>query len=309
MKLLKKISSKIESLRGLDRKYSGELISINLAEQTLKSELEKRQKTISTVRDQKDRIRVLREKKAKEFSARLGRTVTIDLVPDGNTADYETFISSVMKGRYMSREVIQQLCKSIYRWALAEYLRVRDHEKICNLSHIDQRWSKMLIEVLNSEPERIINLEAVPMEDLLEIKYKVGDQYKPLEKLSTGQKATVIVLLSMIEGKEPIVFDQPEDALYTPFIYDDVVKTLKEEKETRQFIFATHNSNLAIGGDTDYGIVLDSTADQTQITTSGGLDDNDTRNAMLIVLEGGEKALRVRIEKFGLSKKKSQYQS
>jgi ABC-type lipoprotein export system ATPase subunit len=140
---------------------------------------------------------------------------------------------------------------------------------------------------------------------LLEIKYNVGDgKYKPLEKLSTGQKATVIVLLSMIEGKYPIIFDQPEDALYTPFIYSDVVRTLKQEKESRQFIFATHNSNLAIGGDADYGIVLDGTSDQTEITTSGGLDDDKTRDAMLIVLEGGEKALRVRIEKFGLTRKR-----
>jgi len=155
--------------------------------------------------------------------------------------------------------------------------------------------------LFNSRSELIIDLEAVHLEDLLEIEYKVNETiFKPLEKLSTGQKATVIVLISMIEGMHPILFDQPEDALYTPFIYKDVVQTLRAEKDSRQFIFATHNSNLAVGGDTDLSIVLDSTAEETEISEAGGLDDKGTRDAMLLVLEGGEEALRVRIGKFGI---------
>jgi ABC-type lipoprotein export system ATPase subunit len=303
---IRDLNIKISELNANNKKCNAELTNIKSAEEQLDKELQKRKGYIEKIRDQKSRIRTLREKKVREFTARLEGSVKIRLIPDGNTNNYESFTSTVMKGRYMSKEIVRSLCKSIHPWDLANYLRARDYEKISDLSSLDQKWSKALIEVFNGSPENLIKLEAVELEDLLEIEYKVNDgQYKPLEKLSTGQKATVVVLLSMIEGKYPIVFDQPEDALYTPFIYTDVVKTLKAEKETRQFIFATHNSNLAIGGDTDYGIVLDSTADQTEIAESGGLDDYGTRNAMLLVLEGGEEALRVRIGKFGLNEKRN----
>lgn len=301
---IRDLSARITKLASDDRKLQSDLTNIKAAEETLDKELKKRVGYIEKIRDQKARVRTLRERKARDFTTRLEGSVKIKLIPDGNTSNYEAFISSIMKGRYMNKDLIKQLCKSIHPWDLANLLRAHNDEQIKVLSLLDQRWSKMLVEVFSGSPENIIHLEAVAMEDLLEIEYKVNEgQYKPLEKLSTGQKATVIVLLSMIEGKYPIVFDQPEDALYTPFIYKDVVKTLKAEKETRQFIFATHNSNLAVGGDSDFSIILDSTADQTEITQSGGLDDDGTRDAMLLVLEGGEDALRVRIGKFGLKDK------
>jgi hypothetical protein len=104
----------------------------------------------------------------------------------------------------------------------------------------------------------------------------------------------------MAEGEAPILFDQPEDALYTPFIYSDVVKTLRQGKDSRQFILATHNPNIAVGADVDLGIVLDSDASQTSVAAAGGLDDEQTRGLLLLHLEGGEKALRARQIKFGL---------
>lgn len=105
----------------------------------------------------------------------------------------------------------------------------------------------------------------------------------------------------MVEGKQPIRFDQPEDALYTPFIYSEVVKILRQEKDQRQFIFATHNANISIAADLDLGIVLDSTANNATITATGGLDDEDTQKLAILHLEGGEDAFMTRFRKLGFS--------
>lgn len=295
---IKEITNQIKELKTAIRKNDLELSNIQSAQKTLDELLLKRKEYKGIITDQKARIRTLREKKAREFSERLKGSVRIRLIPDGNIESYESFIATSMKGQYMSKDLIKQLCKTILPWELADFIRDRNDKKITELSHLDERRSKKIVEVFNSHAEFIIDLEAVYLEDLLEIEYKVNENiFKPLDKLSTGQKATVIVLISMIEGIHPVLFDQPEDALYTPFIYKDVVQTLRAEKESRQFIFATHNSNLAVGGDTDLSIVLDGTSDQTEIAESGGLDDKGTRDAMLLVLEGGEEALRVRIGK------------
>lgn len=303
-KKAQQINAQLETIAKRERKVLSELDSVKAAEKTLASELEKRKHLFEKIKDQKERIRTSREKKAKDFVTRLGKSVSIKLIPDGNIDAYEEFVVGVMRGQSMRRETIKQLCKSINPWDFANLLRSRGVKQIVAKSQLDERWSKILIDVFNGNQERILELESVPVEDSLEIGYRVGDVYKPLEKLSTGQKATVIVLLSMVEGKYPIVFDQPEDALYTPFIYTDVVKTLREEKDRRQFIFATHNSNIAIGGDSDFGIILDGTSDQTAISASGALDDTTTRGLMLIHLEGGEEAFLKRQKKFGLDKSK-----
>ena len=164
-----------------------------------------------------------------------------------------------------------------------------------------EKWAQALINQVQAHPEFLDKIEATPVADLIEISFKVAPgQYRPLEKLSTGQKATVIVLLTMVEGNNPIIFDQPEDALYTPFIYTDVVKALRREKDKRQFILATHNPNIAVGADTDLGIVLEGTSSQASVQASGGLDDKHTQGLLLWHLEGGEQALKSRNVKFGL---------
>ena len=57
-----------------------------------------------------------------------------------------------------------------------------------------------------------------------------------------------------------MILDQPEDDLDNRLIYDDVVRRLREAKEQRQFIIATHNANIPVLGDAEQIIVLGSVA-------------------------------------------------
>ena len=81
--------------------------------------------------------------------------------------------------------------------------------------------------------------------------------YRPLDRLSPGQKSTAILLLIMQESRDPLLIDQPEDDLDNRFIYDDIVQRLREAKPARQFVIATHNANIPILGDAEQIVVLD----------------------------------------------------
>jgi len=208
-----------------------------------------------------------------------------------------------MKGSLARKQIITKLCESIPPRKLAELLWNRDAQTIDQKSEIGIRWANTTVDYANAKTEFIYQIQAAPLEDKINISFEVEKgKYRPLGKLSTGQKATVIVLLAMVEGKQPIIFDQPEDALYTPFIFSEVVKTLKQEKDKRQFILATHNSNIAIAGATDYGIVLESTASESRVESSGGLDDPGTKDLMLLHLEGGPKAFITRQNIFNIQR-------
>ncbi|MBV8281252.1 MAG: AAA family ATPase, partial [Candidatus Eremiobacteraeota bacterium] len=129
--------------------------------------------------------------------------------------------------------------------------------------------------------------------------------WQTLEALSTGQKATAVLLLLLLESDAPLVVDQPEDDLDNSFIADGVVPTMKHEKRKRQFIFSTHNANIPVLGDAELIIGL-STAVQNDTVQGhvsqdhmGSIDIVPVREMVEDILEGGKAAFEMRRQKYG----------
>jgi hypothetical protein len=104
----------------------------------------------------------------------------------------------------------------------------------------------------------------------------------------------------LVERNTPLIIDQPEDDLDNQFIFDEIVQTLRREKESRQFLIATHNANLPVSGDAELIVVL--AADETGgwIAQRGSIDDPELREPVENILEGGHDAFLIRKEKYGL---------
>ena len=180
-----------------------------------------------------------------------------------------------MKGFDVCEEIAPRKAKLGFKWLIRE----GNSSKISQVADIPIDSAQRIVEQIRGDLTNLYRIEATPVEDLIEISFEVEkNNFRPLDKLSTGQKTTVIVSLSLIEGSSPIIFDQPEDALYSPIIFSNVVSLVRQSKENRQFIFATHNPNIAVGSDLDLGIVLESSATKSTIQRSGGIDDGDTKN-------------------------------
>lgn len=98
--------------------------------------------------------------------------------------------------------------------------------------------------------EDVYELETFRIPDSTLIQLNIGtaerEDYRPIERLSVGQKSTAILLLIRLESKAPLIIDQPEDDLDNKFIYEDIVTKLRQEKERRQFLVATHNANIPV---------------------------------------------------------------
>ena len=129
------------------------------------------------------------------------------------------------------------------------------------------------------------------MELKLDVSVSGTPDRRALDRLSPGQKSTAILLLIMQESKDPLLVDQPEDDLDNRFIYDDVVKRLREAKPFRQFLIATHNANIPVLGDAEQIITLD--ADErggvvsSKVRARGSIDDSTVRDSAEHILEGG----------------------
>ena len=129
--------------------------------------------------------------------------------------------------------------------------------------------------------------------------------WQTLEALSTGQKATAVLLLLLLESEAPLVVDQPEDDLDNRFITEGVVPIMRQGKRRRQFVFSTHNANIPVLGDAELILGLAASGEggegQARIATEhmGSIDSRPVRELVEEILEGGKDAFEMRRSKYG----------
>lgn len=129
--------------------------------------------------------------------------------------------------------------------------------------------------------------------------------WKKLEDLSTGQKATAVLLLLLLDSDAPLVVDQPEDDLDNRFITEGVVPRMREAKQRRQFVFSTHNANIPVLGDAELIVGLSAEGEaehgcaRIRREHMGSIDDRSVRGLVESILEGGKEAFERRRRKYG----------
>ena len=299
-----KLERQLGILRTKASKLRSDIHRIRTALQKKAALEETRREMLDDLETIRDGIYRMRSLKVAEICEKLGAVVDFKLEKAGNRQEYQQLLMDMTTGTYARKDVLESIAKAFSPRELVTVIREENAQGLATKAEIGFDWSKKLIEVLRSKSDQLYQLETVNLEDLPSISLQVGDdRYRPIEKLSTGQKSTVIVLLAMVEGKNPIIFDQMEDALDTAFIYSDVVQSLRKEKERRQFILVTRNPNISVAADADLGIVLEGTADSGQIKSIGGLDDIESRDLVVLHLEGGPEAFLLRQKKYDLERR------
>jgi len=133
------------------------------------------------------------------------------------------------------------------------------------------------------------------LEDLLTFKVdnKIIIQYndKSLDKHSLGQRASALILFLLAQKENDIlIIDQPEDDLDNQTIYDEVIKELKKIKGNMQFIFATHNANIPVLGDSEMVIACQYIDGKEIQIETGGIDYPAIQEKIVHIMEGGKEA-------------------
>lgn len=119
--------------------------------------------------------------------------------------------------------------------------------------------------------------------------------FKPVRDLSLGQK--VVAMLSFILSYSeysgdyrPLLIDQPEDNLDNQYIYKNLVKQLKEIKNKRQVIIATHNATIVTNAKADLVCVMQSDNEHGWVESTGYPSERIIKKKILNHLEGGKES-------------------
>ena len=151
--------------------------------------------------------------------------------------------------------------------------------------------------------DRWLDLALTPLRDEPVFEYQTKEQeFIEFSAASAGQQATALLKVLLSQSGMPLIIDQPEEDLDSQVI-QDVVAQIWTAKHGRQLMFASHNANLVVNGDAELVVACDyrKQGDQSggQIKFEGAIDIPAVRDEITRVMEGGEKAFRLRKEKYG----------
>lgn len=147
---------------------------------------------------------------------------------------------------------------------------------------------KQFLSNLLNNPYSVNYLESIHAADGTDVTF---------DQMTGGQKAiTMLELIFKLDSNNyPILIDQPEDDLDANGIATNIVDFIKNQKNERQIFIASHNANLVVCADSEEIIVADREDDF--MYSSGAIEDEDIRNSIIDILEGGKEALELRMKK------------
>lgn len=242
---------------------------------------------------------------AKKVSRRLRNQVKVDVKMSGNRDPLEELLRQLGGNLSHARSTLRSLPQLSLR-DLAQKCRegkdsLMQHYGLTSanaerLANANADWI-MRIEELELQAIPKVSLNTSPAENF--------SNWQTLGALSTGQKATAVLLLLLLESETPLIIDQPEDDLDNRFIADGIVPVMRREKRCRQFVFSTHNANIPVLGDAELILGLTTNSDQSQLQASipqeymGSIDSTSVRELIEEILEGGKVAFETRRTKYG----------
>ncbi|GHT32275.1 hypothetical protein AGMMS49574_15470 [Bacteroidia bacterium] len=129
----------------------------------------------------------------------------------------------------------------------------------------------------------------------VENKLTINFERKSLNKHSLGQRASALILFLLAQKENDIlIIDQPEDDLDNQTIYENVIREVKKLKGGMQFIFATHNANIPVLGDSEMMVACQYVDGKEIALEKGSIDCPTIQENIVRIMEGGKEAFDMR---------------
>lgn len=275
-------------------KARSELDALKQKRKTLEGE---HRRMTSELSDLRDRRFGLRKAVAVRLTAALAPTIRVSITQAGDRSSYEDLLKEALKGsgtRY--NHLVSRIVDSLSPEELSPIIRKGNAERLSERAGIGEDQAVRIVSHIQ-DSDYAFKLETVDLGDEPFIELKDGEDYKNSADLSTGQRCTVILPILLLESERPLLIDQPEDNLDNAFVYDTIVKSLRDAKGGRQLIFVTHNPNIPVLGEAERVFVFSSDGRRGTVPHVGTVDD--VKAEVEHLLEGGAEAFLLRMQKYG----------
>ena len=210
----------------------------------------------------------------------------IEITFKGDREGFKSQLKNDFKGTGISDSKYQAISD-----AFTDYAAIIEDWIICD-------GNKLKSIVTSGEYVKLEDKLRSQYEELLsrQVENKVDIYYhsKLLRQHSIGQRASALILFILTQDDNDIIFiDQPEDDLDNKVIYDEVITAITQKKPYMQFIFATHNANIPVLGDSERVLVVEFQGTKIDVA-QGNIDLDSTHKQIVDIMEGGKEAFNKR---------------
>ncbi|WP_323373827.1 AAA family ATPase [Plantactinospora alkalitolerans] len=264
-----------------------------------------REELISELLEARKARRRRRDDRIKALNKLMVGIVRIKMLPENDDAAYLTELTGIAKGSRLRGPVLQQICENSTPVKLVRSFLTGDVDGVCAATGAERKHIETLFEHVTEKDaiEDFLRMQTLDLHDGLSVEFRKhsNDGYVPIERLAHGQKCTAILIIALADGNDPLIIDQPEDALHAPWIEEYLVAKLRDLRGSRQYIFATRSPGLVVSADAEMIITLISDAKNGAVEATGSLERHDLNVLTLYHLEGGPVPFKRRTIKLGSS--------
>lgn len=316
---IKELEQKIEQLELVIRQKQSLLSEFDMTDEVFNSLYDNYiDLQMSKINKLKDSTQVFTELSDGLIRADFTKTIDVEKMCVEINSVFSTYSLNINKSRTEKlADLLLDSSAPLIKWkeavyelkALSEFNSAPDvqdelpHTPILDSTGFSQSNKKKISEALTSEG--LLRLAAIKLDFLPKFSYQthneMGDEI-PFEEASAGQQATALLNVLFNQDGFPLIIDQPEDDIDNRAI-EKIITNLWGSKKKRQIIISSHNANLVVNGDSELVICCDynETSEQTKghIKYEGSIDRKEIRNEITSIMEGGERAFKLRKEKYG----------
>jgi chromosome segregation protein len=270
-----------------------------------------------------EKIQLLNEQAGK-FSELSKNLIKAEVTKSINLQPFKSQLKSIFEGTRIREERIDSVIDKIKNSEnpIKEYTTIVDEFKLLaelkvsedktlkipetpllNTCGYNEEHKAKLCSKLNSDNWLLLSANELEFDP--EFYYTTNNQLGdiiPFAAASAGQQATALLTVLLNQPGMPLLIDQPEDDIDNRAI-EQIVKNIWDAKKKRQLVFTSHNANLVVNGDAELVVCCDYKDSNSQtrgiIKVEGAIDSKNVKDEITSVMEGGEKAFRLRKEKYG----------
>ena len=208
--------------------------------------------------------------------------LTIEIKFKGNREKFLNKLRQIAKGTNIYKTSYEDIARK-YADFIEIFKNSKPLEKLLN--------QNQLVDFRRRFQDHLSELLVYKVENEVVIKYN----NKPLKDHSLGQRASALILFLLAQRENDVLLiDQPEDDLDNQTIYKDVIQEIRKLKGEMQFIFATHNANIPVLGDSEKVVACEYIENKEIDLQMGTIDEHQMQKRIVDVMEGGTRAFNLR---------------
>lgn len=258
---------------------------------------EDRERLLERLQDIRKDRRQARRERVDALNAKTAGIVKMDIPASPDRDEFRSHLANLKVGSRVREDVLDSIAAEVHPFSFARAMLNGDVTELASDNIDAASMARLLANIEDRDLwEQLLEAQCVPMCDRLEIKFKKPDdgQYASIESLAHGQRCTAVLVALLADGNNPVVVDQPEDALHAPWIEEYLVDRLRSLRGGRQYVFATRSPGIVVGADAEQIITMRATAGRGEVEATGSLERHDLNKLALHHLEGGPSPFRRR---------------